>query len=152
MNWVRLSNYFLLFCSIVTVDRILKYYALQEKFNFVFLNCVLEQHAQLNRGVSWGILDGSNSIIFYILSLLVFVVIIVVGVQTVVQYRMDENVVPNIVVLAGALSNFVDRILYGGVVDFISFMFYKRCITTFNIADVAIVVGALLMFYQTYRK
>lgn len=55
-------------------------------------------------------------------------------------------------ILAGALGNVIDRILYGYVVDFLDFhaswlefLFYKGHYPAFNVADTCITVGAILM-------
>lgn len=54
----------------------------------------------------------------------------------------------SITVLAGALSNILDRIFYGGVVDYLNFF----SIPTFNLADTAIVIGMLLFLYDLWRN
>jgi len=52
-------------------------------------------------------------------------------------------------VLGGALSNLYDRLAYGGqVVDYISVNFYSN----FNLADVAIVVGLLILVWKLWRE
>jgi signal peptidase II len=48
-------------------------------------------------------------------------------------------------VFAGALGNVHDRIAYGSVVDFIEVHIFSYHWPDFNVADSAIVVGALLM-------
>lgn len=56
--------------------------------------------------------------------------------------------------LGGAIGNLVDRIRYGSVIDFIDwFTIYKgreMHWPTFNVADVAIVIGVLLMALDTF--
>lgn len=53
-------------------------------------------------------------------------------------------------VLSGALGNVIDRVLRGSVVDFIDVVYWRgRHWHTFNVADVAIVAGAALMFLGT---
>lgn len=56
--------------------------------------------------------------------------------------------------LGGAIGNLVDRIRYGSVIDFIDvFLTYKgreMHWPTFNVADIAIVVGVLLMALDTF--
>ena len=47
-----------------------------------------------------------------------------------------------VLLFAGAFSNAIDRIFYGFVVDFISIKWFE--FPTFNIADMAIVIGAVL--------
>lgn len=47
--------------------------------------------------------------------------------------------------IGGALSNAVDRLLYGAVADFFHFHWQAYSFYIFNIADVAITVGVLLL-------
>ncbi len=50
--------------------------------------------------------------------------------------------------LGGALGNLVDRLRTAHVVDFLDF----RVWPVFNLADVAIVIGALVFFYDVLRR
>jgi len=51
-------------------------------------------------------------------------------------------------ILGGALSNLVDRIRFGRVVDFVDLYVRSYHWYTFNLADTAIVVGALLLIWR----
>ena len=52
-----------------------------------------------------------------------------------------------ILILGGALSNFIDRLLFGITID------YFRILTSvFNVADIMIVVGAGLLIVEEYKK
>lgn len=53
--------------------------------------------------------------------------------------------------LGGAMGNLADRIRYGWVVDFIDFQYKGHHWPTFNVADVAIVVGVALMGIDMIR-
>ena len=48
-------------------------------------------------------------------------------------------------ILGGALGNVIDRLLHGYVVDFIQVHYAGRAFPSFNIADSAITVGAVLL-------
>jgi len=48
-------------------------------------------------------------------------------------------------ILGGALGNAIDRLLYGHVVDFLLFYWQTWYFPAFNIADVAITLGAILL-------
>lgn len=48
-------------------------------------------------------------------------------------------------ILGGALGNAIDRVLYGHVVDFLLFYWHDWYFPAFNIADVAITMGAILL-------
>ena len=54
-------------------------------------------------------------------------------------------------VLAGALSNLVDRVHYGAVVDFIDIYIGQYHWPVFNIADSAICIGAFLLLLMSYK-
>lgn len=54
-------------------------------------------------------------------------------------------------VLGGAVGNLIDRFLLGYVVDFISVHYDARFFPTFNVADSAISVGAVLMILDMLK-
>ena len=54
-------------------------------------------------------------------------------------------------VLAGALGNVIDRILFGAVVDFLDFHAYGWHWPAFNVADSAITCGAALLIGDGFR-
>ena len=51
-------------------------------------------------------------------------------------------------VIGGALGNLIDRLLYGRVADFFHFYAFSYDWYVFNIADVAITLGALAILYE----
>lgn len=56
-------------------------------------------------------------------------------------------------ILAGAIGNLIDRVLFGKVTDFLDFYYGAWHYATFNIADVAISVGAaMLIIYEFFLK
>lgn len=75
--------------------------------------------------------------------------IVISGVLTVMLARTPRSdwkqALPFALIIAGALGNLVDRIRYGYVVDFIDWYWRGYHWPAFNIADSAIVVGAVLL-------
>lgn len=55
-------------------------------------------------------------------------------------------------VVSGALGNLIDRIRYGYVVDFIHFHWGEYHYPTFNVADIAITVGVILLLVDGFRS
>jgi len=49
--------------------------------------------------------------------------------------------------ILGSLSNIYDRIIYGAVIDYFSF----ANLNIFNLADVLIVVGAIILLYKEFK-
>ncbi|MBX2824479.1 MAG: signal peptidase II [Gammaproteobacteria bacterium] len=54
-------------------------------------------------------------------------------------------------ILGGAIGNLIDRVAYGHVIDFIQWHYKGSYFPTFNIADAAITMGALLLIISTLR-
>jgi signal peptidase II len=52
-----------------------------------------------------------------------------------------------IFLLSGAISNFIDRLMYGGVIDWINFIFF-----TFNIADIYFWIGLFIFIFCLIKK
>lgn len=54
--------------------------------------------------------------------------------------------------LGGALGNFIDRILRGGVIDFLDLDFWPlENWPVFNLADAAIMLGAVIIFFFLFH-
>ncbi len=53
-------------------------------------------------------------------------------------------------VLGGALGNLIDRALHGYVIDFVQVWFGSWAFPSFNIADSAISVGAVLLIVDAF--
>jgi signal peptidase II len=55
-------------------------------------------------------------------------------------------------ILGGAIGNLIDRSLYGHVIDFLDVYYQHRHWPTFNIADSAISIGAVMLIIDSFRK
>ncbi|MDD2586866.1 MAG: signal peptidase II [Syntrophomonadaceae bacterium] len=90
-----------------------------------------------NRGAAFGILPG-HSWIFVICALLVVVGVVIF----VSRYKIATPLSIFLgLIVGGALGNFIDRWFYGFVIDF----FDLRWWPVFNIADIAIICGGILV-------
>lgn len=97
----------------------------------------------LNTGISWGMLQKGIPQEVFILCNVVLLVSLVFWITKSMGY------VPWYVafIVTGALSNLLDRVMYGGVVDFISVRIFGWQYPIFNVADCAIVLGIGCMFF-----
>ena len=101
-----------------------------------------------NTGAAFSLFEGG---------LLLFIVVTVVALGMVVYFHRSFlgrsrwlQVILG-VVLGGSLGNFVDRLRFGYVTDFLSFGFGETRFPTFNVADSAVVCGiALLVIILTF--
>lgn len=91
-----------------------------------------------NTGMAFGFYDGNVKNIL----LTIFVLAIILNFVKNQIERIDNKTMISIsLVLAGGISNLIDRFIRGGIIDFIKI--YKFPI--FNIADILIVLGWILL-------
>ena len=53
-------------------------------------------------------------------------------------------------VIAGAIGNAIDRVVYQYVVDFIHWFYQSYHFPHFNVADISIFIGAALLFAEAF--
>lgn len=55
-------------------------------------------------------------------------------------------------IMGGLVGNLVDRLLYGYVIDFLSFNMFGYSFPVFNIADIGIVSGVIILIVSSFRE
>lgn len=106
-----------------------------------------------NKGAAFGILDsaaGWQRWFFIILGISVSAVIVIWSTQLDSKKKMENLALA--LVLGGAWGNLIDRIRLGHVVDFIDFYIGNWHWYTFNVADIAICIGGVLLAIYGLRK
>ncbi|KKR04285.1 MAG: Lipoprotein signal peptidase [Parcubacteria group bacterium GW2011_GWC2_39_14] len=56
------------------------------------------------------------------------------------------------IIIGAAISNLIDRIIHGAVVDYLNITIYNYHWATFNLADSLITIGALIIIIINFRK
>ena len=143
---------FLLSSIIFALDRLTKYYVLYMCPQGSVINQFISIQPLFNRGISWGILHTASNCIFIIMSCVIVIITGILAIYTYLRWRQGVSIVGECLVLAGSLSNIVDRIAYQGVLDFILLSFNGWSWPVFNIADMAIVIGVGIIIIQGYKK
>jgi signal peptidase II len=113
-NWQRVS------LGVFLLDQLSK---------IIFLK-FFPQKVFFNKGISFGFLPSESWLIIN----LIIVALIILGKKR----EKAEGLI-----IGGALSNLIDRLFRGGVVDFINFNFG---LPIFNLADIFICLGVVLLF------
>lgn len=101
-----------------------------------------------NRGAAFGILqEGRPLFIVITLAVIAFLLYGIYFKQNEVRGMLRVALV---LILAGAVGNFIDRLRLHFVVDFLSFRFFGHDFAVFNLADSMIVVGTILLMLHVF--
>jgi signal peptidase II len=149
---VKIFQYFFLFSFCFGLDRWTKWWALSNNVDFQVYP-FLDFFLLWNRGISWGIFSNTSPYGFFMLTIVIFLII---GLFTYYAfynqwYKRNEIIFLEILVIAGAVSNFFDRCIFGGVIDFIQLHVGDWYWPTFNLADMFIVVGVVGLMIKNMR-
>ena len=135
-------KHFIIGIIIILIDQLTKFLLLNKNFTIIpnFLNITYTE----NRGGAFGI--GTSTIITIIS------IIIIVGILIYIIHERKKNInyIPFILILAGSIGNLIDRICKGFVVDYIDINLFNY--PAFNIADICIVLGVLIILIQMIKK
>ena len=151
MEVKKLNKNFYLNFSIVLfiflIDRISKLYVIyKDKLNFnseIYSSKFLNIHLIWNEGIAFGLFSFNEDYLYNFLTFLIFVVIIFI----IFMIRQSDPVrkYALLLVLGGALGNFFDRLIYKAVPDFIDFHVGNFHWFIFNVSDIFITMGVIVM-------
>lgn len=104
----------------------------------------------LNRGVSYGLLSGLGPWGRW------FLVVVALGLIAVCWHWLKTAPSPMHalslgLIIGGGFGNVLDRLLYGGVVDFISLHAFGFYWYVFNVADMWLTCGIIMFFLAEFR-
>ena len=106
-----------------------------------------------NYGAAWSSFSGMRWLLVAVTSVIVLAVTYVL-IRRIVRHPL--GVAACFLILSGGLGNIIDRVRLGYVVDMFDFQFMNYPV--FNVADIAVVCGAVLAavyylwFYEKYDK
>jgi signal peptidase II len=134
--------------AIFILDRITKVTIIKNQLNnqSIFVNDYLNFELIWNTGIGFGLLSQNANLYYHLISLLIFTVIIFL-IYLIAKAEFLEKVL-YCLILGGALGNFYDRLIYFAVPDFIDIHINDFHWFTFNIADIFITLGILLIIIK----
>ena len=127
---MRVGRLFILIFAIITIDQLIKTYIISGHQNFDFTT-------YQNVGISFALLP-----ILPWRSILPFVLFGLIGVML---HRQSYGLS---FIIAGGISNLIDRAVRGGVVDFIDL----KIVPVFNMADLFISMGCIILLIELIKQ
>ena len=153
--------FYLIVIFLVSIDQVSKHFLINFfgiDTSFLINDYLIEVNDYLNivivwnKGFAFGLLQNSflnNNIMNICLILFVIVVLLIYKLTLNEKYYFYLFSL----VIAGAIGNLIDRILYGAVVDFIDLHYANLHWYVFNIADIYISLGCLsLVAFEIKKK
>ena len=95
-----------------------------------------------NTGAAFSILEDST------LLLIIISVIVLVVLDRTIKKENEFNKLEEVslgLIMGGIFGNLIDRIIYHGVIDYLSFKIFNYNFPVFNLADMAITIGVGLL-------
>ena len=137
-----------LLVSIFVFDRVSKIWIInqQEQNSSIFINKFLNFELIWNTGIGFGLFSTDPNLFYNLTSLFIFLVVLFLC-YLIFRSNFFDKICFSIV-LGGALGNLYDRIVYFAVPDFIDFHVGDFHWFTFNIADIFITVGIILLIIK----
>lgn len=140
-NLTRYAIIFAIVCVVLVIDLTFKHFFCFEESKTIVPYIFNFQTNNGNSGAAFGILSGKKWVLIF---MTVVFIAVFVAYDCWQKPQSKFYLVGFSFVLGGAIGNFVDRIRFGYVRDFINFTFWKS-FPTFNMADAFLCVGVAIM-------
>tara|TARA_B000000565_G_C23714061_1_gene350834 strand:+ start:63 stop:611 length:549 start_codon:yes stop_codon:yes gene_type:complete len=111
-----------------------------------FLNFILIW----NKGIAFGFFDSEN-LTYHMISLAIFIILGFIVYMIITSNKIFEKICLSIL-LGGALGNFFDRLYYQAVPDFIDLHYNNFHWFVFNVSDISITIGIILLLINELIK
>lgn len=102
-----------------------------------------------NDGAAFSSFSGMRYLLI-IVSLLAFLILIHYIKKTRIQKKI--GILSLGLLLGGLVGNLIDRLLYGYVIDYLSFTIFGYSFAVFNFADMGIVIGVFLFLIYVVKE
>ena len=134
------KRYFILGIIIILLDQLVK--SLMINKNIVVIKNVFKFSFTKNYGMAFGIGNGLLPTVISAILMILLVIFIAL------KRHEIKNLLPFVFILSGGISNLIDRIFRGYVIDYISAFNFP----IFNIADSFIVVGVFIIIFIYIKR
>ena len=138
---------FIIILSIFILDRLTKLYVIHldkiDSGTKIFSSKFLNIYLIWNEGIAFGLFSSNESSLYNFLTLFILIIILVILYMMTKSSGLKKYSL--LMILGGAIGNVFDRIIYKAVPDFIDFHVGNFHWFIFNVSDIFISVGVILM-------
>jgi signal peptidase II len=155
MIFKNLSKIFNLNSLVVSLifflDRFSKEYVIyltENNYEPLFSSSFLNINLIWNDGIAFGFFSFNEKYFYTILTIVIFLVILVILTMLVKSRGIKKYSL--LMILGGALGNFYDRVVFFAVPDFIDFHIKTFHWFIFNVADIFITLGVIIIIMTEF--
>lgn len=147
--WVHNMNRKIVIIGIIAlvIDQITKSLMQIYDVHFDIISNFLSFNYLQNTGAAWSILEGKQ---YLLIGISLVMLILVYNMSFSYENKPIYNITFGLL-FGGIIGNLFDRVLYGFVRDFIDINIFGYNYPVFNIADIAIVLGVLILLVLTLK-
>lgn len=146
---IQLKRYIVYIFVLFLFDRLTKIYllnVLNDNKGQITLTDFFDLVLVWNQGISYGFFPQDSYAGQLIISIVSF--IICLWVLKIINNSSNKfGMISSILIISGAISNIMDRVIYSAVADFFYFHIKNFSWYVFNVADIYIVMGLFILIY-----
>ncbi len=135
---------------IFLLDRLTKYLVLRSDYTILEVTPFLNLVKVWNKGIAFGVMAGASNTFSILLILLTPLILIFLYFYARKTDKTNKALIG--MIFGGGLGNWMDRISFGAVLDFIDFHYKNYHWPAFNIADAGITLGLILLVLRNVFK
>ena len=143
----------LIIMVIFSLDRISKFYIiLKSETNLsssLYTSKFLNINLIWNEGIAFGLFSFNENYLYNLLTILIVIVIFIILIMIIKSEGFKRYALS--MIFGGAVGNLYDRIFYSAVPDFIDFHIKDFHWFIFNVADIFITIGVIIMILSEFR-
>ena len=147
------KNIFIITSFSLLFDQISKYIVSYYEFNFSIIHNFLSFIYTENKGIAFSMLSGKKILI--IASSIALLFILFKYLKKEYLSKDKDNLLLDIgygILFGGIIGNLIDRVIRGVVVDFISLKIFNHYFPVFNLADLFITSGVIILLITNFKK
>ena len=136
---------------VLFIDQIIKFVVSNSNINMEIISNFLSLKYAQNTGIAFSLLPNSRVLILIISIVLLIVIFSIIK----KEYVNKKEIIYDIsfgLLIGGILGNLIDRLFRGYVIDFISLKLLNYYFPIFNIADLCITIGVIILILIELTK
>ena len=143
-------NFFLII-SIFSLDRFSKFYVISQSEKNLFISQFLNINLIWNDGIAFGLFSFEKEIYYNILTGVIILITFIIFWMITRTEKLEK--IAFISIFGGSLGNIFDRLYYKSVPDFIDIHINNFHWFIFNVADIFITLGVILLIsIEIFKK